>query len=246
LTQEEPPQGQPPSPPPPPAPPPAPPPPPPPGEVSRVEGSSAPFGIGECVSYGWKAYWKNLGPLLLITLVIIVIDVVISGIGQATGNRAIAVIFSLIGWIVGLLLAFGLIRATIAVTKGEKPEVAMLFQTDGFGPYIIASILFGIATFIGLILCIIPGLIFAVVYHFYGYAIVENPSLGPTDALKRAADISRGHRWELFGLFIVLILINIVGLIACLVGVIFTSGISAVAIAYAYRSLSGQSVVQPT
>ena len=101
-----------------------------------MEGSPASFSIGECVSYGWKAYWKNVGPLLLITLVIIVIDVVISGIGQATGDTFIAAIFSLIGWIVGLLLAFGLIRATIAITKGEKPEVAMLFQTDGFGPYI--------------------------------------------------------------------------------------------------------------
>ena len=122
----------------------------------------------------------------------------------------------------------------------------MLFQTDGFGPYILASILFGIAVFVGLILCIIPGLIFAVVYHFYGYVLVENPSTGAIDSLKKAADITRGHRWELFGLFIVLILINIVGLIACLVGVIFTAGISAVAVAYAYRSLSGQSVVQPT
>ena len=122
----------------------------------------------------------------------------------------------------------------------------MLFQTDGFGPYILASILFGIAVFVGLILCIIPGLIFAVVYHFYGYVLVENPSTGAMDSLKKAADISRGHRWELFGLFIVLLLINIVGLIACLVGVIFTAGISAVAVAYAYRSLSGQSVVQPT
>jgi hypothetical protein len=244
VTQEEPPQGQ--SPPPPPPPPPTPPPPPPPGEVSRVEGSPAPFSVGECVSYGWRAYWKNVGPLLLITLVIIVIDVVISAIGQATGNNVVAALFSLIGWIVGLLLAFGLIRATIAVTKGQKPEVAMLFETDGFGPYILASILFGIAVAIGLVLCIIPGIIFAVVYHFYGYVIVENPSTGAIDSLKKAADITRGHRWELFGLFIVLILINIVGLIACLVGVLFTAGISAVAVAYAYRSLSGESVVQPT
>jgi hypothetical protein len=245
VTQEEPPQGQPPPPPPPP-PPPAPPPPPPPGEVSRVEGSPAAFSIGECVSYGWRAYWKNVGPLLLITLVIIVIDVVISAIGQATGNDVVAALFSLVGWIVGLWLAFGLIRATIAVTKGERPEVAMLFETDGLGPYVLASILFGIAVAIGIVLCVIPGIIIAVIYHFYGYVLVENPSTGVIDSLKRSADITSGHRWELFGLFIVLILINIVGLIACLVGVLFTAGISAVAVAYAYRTLSGQSVVQPT
>ena len=198
------------------------------------------------MSYGWNAYWKNLGPLLLITLVVIVVPAIINGIGQATDNVALNVIFGIIGWIVGLLLAFGLYRATIAVTRGEKPEVGMLFQTEGFGPYIIASILFGLGLFVGLLLCIIPGIIFAVVYHFYGYVLVENPAMGPTDALKRAADISRGHRWELFGLVLVLLLINIVGLIACLVGVIFTAGISWVALAYAYRALSGQTVVRPT
>jgi len=147
---------------------------------------------------------------------------------------------------VGFILAMGLIRCTLAVVKGQTPEVSMLFETPGLGSYIIASILFGIMFFIGFILCIIPGIIFAVVYHFYGYVIVENPSTGAIDSLKKAADITRGHRWELFGLFIVLILINIVGLIACLVGVLFTAGISAVAVAYAYRSLSGESVVQPT
>ena len=47
-------------------------------------------------------------------------------------------------------------------------------------------------------------------------------------------------------LAIVLILINIVGALLCLVGLLFTYGISAIAVAYAYRSLSGQSVVQPS
>jgi hypothetical protein len=230
---------------PPPPPPPAPPPPPPGGEAYSTGGTPAPFGIGESVSYGWSAYWKNVGPLLLITLVIFVINAVLSGIGQATDSFVISLFFSLVGWIVGLLLAFGLIRATIAITRGEKPEVGMLFQTEGFGPYVVASILFGLGTFFGLLLCIVPGVIFAIVFHFYGYVLVENPELGPTDSLKKAADLTRGHRWELFGLFVVLFLINIVGLLACIVGVIFTAGISAVAIAYAYRALSGQSAAQP-
>ncbi len=41
---------------------------------------------------------------------------------------------------------------------------------------------------------------------------------------------------------IVLFLVNIVGLLACFVGVIFTMGITLVAWGYLYRSLSGESV----
>jgi uncharacterized membrane protein len=211
-----------------------------------VGGAAAPFSIGDAVGYGWRAYWKNVGPLLLITIVVIGVSLVISAIGNIADNWAIQLVFSFISYIVSLLLSLGLIRAALAVTRGQKPEVSMLFETDGFGPYIVASILFGIGLVIGLILCIIPGIIFGIVYWFYGYVIAENPDqVGPTDALKRSADITRGHRWELFGLGIVLILINIVGVLACLVGVLFTYGISAIALAYAYRSLSGQSVVEP-
>jgi len=198
------------------------------------------------VSYGWNAYWKNVGPMLVLTIVIVVVNVVLSVIGQASDSVAVSVLFNVVGWIVGLLLAFGLIRASLAVTRGEQPEIGMLFRADGFGPYLFASILFGLGAAIGLILCIVPGIIFAIAFMFYGYVISERgEGISPTEALSRAAEISRGHRWELFGLGIVLLLINFIGLLACGIGLLFTYGITALAVAYAYRSLTGQSVVQP-
>ena len=62
------------------------------------------------------------------------------------------------------------------------------------------------------------------------------------DTLRRSAEITRGHRWQLFGLAIVLALINLVGLLACGVGLLFTSGITIIAWAYTYRRLSGQPI----
>jgi hypothetical protein len=198
------------------------------------------------VSYGWNSYWKNIGPMLLITIVIIAVSLVINIIGQVANNTAVSVLFAVIGWIVGLLLAFGLIRASLAVTRGEKPEVGMLFQGDNFGPYILASILFGIGAAIGFILCIIPGIIFVVAFWFYGYIICEAPpGISATDALSRAAALSKDKRWELFGLGVVLFLINLVGALLCGIGLLFTYGITALAVAYAYRALNGQAVVQP-
>jgi hypothetical protein len=41
---------------------------------------------------------------------------------------------------------------------------------------------------------------------------------------------------------IVLLLVNIVGLLACLVGVIFTLGITLIAWAYTYRRLSNEPI----
>ena len=61
-----------------------------------------------------------------------------------------------------------------------------------------------------------PGIIFAFVFGFYGFVIAERgDGVGVIESLKRSADLTRGHRWQLFGLGIVLFLINLVGALLC-------------------------------
>jgi hypothetical protein len=224
--------------PPPPPPPPGSPPPPPPGAPA----GGVAFNVGDAISYGWTKYWQNVGPLVVITLVIFAVQLVISIVSSSTDSSVGRLILQIISFLVGIILAMGLIRAALAVCEGRKPEVAMLTQTDGFFNYLIASILFGIGFVIGIVLLIVPGIIFAVVFFYFGYAIVQQPELGAVDAMKRSADITRGYRWPLFGLALLLVLINIVGFLACGIGALFTYGITAVAVAYSYKVLSGQPV----
>ncbi len=223
-------------PPPPPPPPGAPPPPPPP----PATGGS--FNVGDAISYGWRGFWKNVGPLVAMTVIIVVVHLILGAIESSTSNVVGRLAIQLISFVVGIVLAMGLIRASLAVLNGRRPEVSMLFQTEGFGPYLVASILVGIAVFFGLLLCIVPGIILAIMWAFFGYLIVENPTISATDAMRRSAEITSGYRWQLLGLGILLFLINLVGLLALGVGLFFTYGISAVALAYTYKSLSGQGI----
>ena len=245
---------------PPPPPPPGmpPPPPPPPGTPPPAALAQRPFGIGEAISYGWNKYWQNVGVLIVITILIVVINAVVGGIDSAIGNAfprakftsgtttySIGVgyiVFQIITLVVGAVLAMGLIRATLAVAEGRKPEISMLFGSEGLGSYIVASILVTIGVLVGFIFLIVPGIILWIMWHFFGYVIVENPETGALDAMRRSAEITRGHRWELFGLGLLLIGINLLGLLACCVGLLFTEGITAMTVAYAYKTLSGQPV----
>jgi len=229
--------------PPPPPPPPPTPPQPPSGPSYGGAPGSQPVSIGDAVSYGWGAYWKNVGPMIAIVLIIVAIEVVFSLIGSAFDSVAAQIIFGLVGWLLGLFLGLGLFRISLEITQGRTPAIAEVFRTEGYGPYIVASILFGIGFYIGLILCIIPGIIFAVVFGFYGFVAAEQGNAAvATDTLRRAAEITRGYRWQLFGLAIVLALINLVGALACGVGLLFTIGITLIAWAYTYRRLSGETV----
>ncbi|HEY7105323.1 MAG TPA: hypothetical protein VH986_02875 [Acidimicrobiia bacterium] len=222
---------------------PPPPPPPPPSGPSYGAPGSQPVSIGDAVSYGWGAYWKNVGPMVVIVLIIVAIEIVFSLIGSAFNSVVAQIFFGLIGWLLGLFLGLGLFRVSLAITRGERPEVSEVFRTEGYGPYIVASIVFGIGFYIGLILCIIPGIIFAVVFGFYGFVAAEQGNAAVAmDTLRRAAEITRGHRWQLFGLAIVLALINLVGALLCGVGLLFTAGITLIAWAYTYRRISGEPI----
>ena len=220
----------------------APPPPPPSGGAPGPSGSSPGFAVGDAVSYGWNAYWKNVGPMILITIVIIAVQIAVNLVGQFVGNVFISVIFSIVGWVVSMILSMGLIRASLAVVRGETPEVSLLFETEGLGNYIVAAIIFGICFGIGLILCIVPGIIIGIIWMFYGFVIVENPTTGAMDALKKSQEMTRGKLGELFVFGLALFGINLVGAILCGVGLLFTYGISAIAVAYAYRMLRGEPV----
>ena len=230
-------QTAPPPPPQPPTPPPAPPAGPPPGVAS-----SAPFSVGDSVGYGWNAYWNNLGPMLLIVVVMFAIEIAFSVFSSVIGSSAGSTLVSLVGFLISVLLALGLVRVSLALTRGEEPKVSMLFETTHYGTYLVASILFGIGAFISVFAFIVGLVVFATFFSFYGFVVVDQDERNPVDALKRSAKLVAGHFWSVLGLAIVLVLINIVGLMLLGIGMLVTYGITVIAWAYAYRALSGQSV----
>jgi uncharacterized membrane protein len=83
---------------------------------------------------------------------------------------------------------------------------------------------------------------FAVTFGLYGYVIVDKGETDAVASLKRSAEITAGRRWPLFGLGIVLTLINVLGFCALCIGVLFTVGITSIAWAYTYRALSNEPV----
>lgn len=224
--------------------------------------------VGGAIGYAWGAFTKNIGPLVILALVVVGVQILINLVGTllsagADSDSAVvgvtftvaSVIFSVLAWIVGFILAIGLIRAALAVMDGRTPTPNMLFQTDSLGTYILASILFSIATFFGFLACIIPGLIIAFLWQFYGYAIVDGgPSVGATRALGRSFEVVKGHVGELLVLWLAFIgifvlvglvaLIPILGWIVALAAGLVLYPVVALSLAYAWRTLTG-GVVAP-
>jgi len=259
--------GQPPAPPPPPpggygqAPPPPPPPPPaqPPGYGQPPPpgygpppgggGQGPALNIGEALSYAWTKFTQNAGPLILVMLVVFVGLAVVSFVNLALrstihgvfGFIVISILTTALYLVVAGILQIGLWRSALAVTAGQPVELAKVFSTEELGPYIIATILFGLMVSIGLFLCVIPGIIVAFLGFFYAYFVLDQRQ-GPTDAIRSSFKLVSDNLGTLIPFAIVVYLVYLAGVILCFIGVLVTGPIALIATAYAYRKLNGQPV----
>ncbi len=205
--------------------------------------ASAGLRVGDAIGYGWNAFKKTPGPLVVIALVVLVVGALTSSIGNAVSRESavFGVIVQFAGFVVSMILSLGLIRVALKVTRGEEVDVADLFKTDQLGPYIGASILFGIMVAVGLIFCVVPGVILAVIYGFYGYVILEHGA-GVGEGFSRAAEITKGQRGTVFLLGLAFVGINLLGALACGAGLLVSYPITIVAGGCAYRVLSNEPV----
>lgn len=201
------------------------------------------FEIGDAVSTGWKKFWPNILPMLVFALIVWLVNAIVQLPQNDDASGVTRFVFNVIGWVIGQLIAIGWIKLALDIVDGVRPSAnAILERFSLFIPYVVAAVIFSVMVSLGLILLIVPGIILAIVFGFYGFHIIDTSEKNPIEALRRSAQITKGSRLQLFLLGLVLIGINILGLLVLIVGVLFTSGISLLAIAYVYRRLSSSSL----
>lgn len=126
---------------------------------------------------------------------------------------------ALIGWgllAIGVTLATfsilyaALINATVQDLNGSKPAFAdnLTVGLRNFLPVIVVSLLSSLAISGGLLLLIVPGVMIACALCVAMPAIVVEHT-GIRGAFARSAELTRGHRWPIFGLFLIVIAVSI-------------------------------------
>jgi hypothetical protein len=117
----------------------------------------------------------------------------------------------LIGVVVMMVSAFvlqgALTRAAVDDLSGSGVKFGAALG-DGFRyffPLLIVGILVTLGIYIGLILLIIPGVILALRWAITAPVVVIERD-GPTRSMGRSAELTEGHRWAIFGLFLLFLI----------------------------------------
>lgn len=196
--------------------------------------------VGECIRFGWNTLKKR--PLMVIGS--FVIAMVVSGIssslldpGEGAPVTVTTILMGLVSLAIGLFVEIGLVTFSLrAHDSVETVQVKDLWNPTPFLWYLIAQISVGLGVLIGLVLLVVPGVMLALGWMFASYLIVDK-SRRPFEAIKESWNLTKGHKWQLLLLVVTIIGLNILGLLALIVGLLVTIPISMLAIVHAYRTL---------
>jgi uncharacterized membrane protein len=204
------------------------------------------FGVGDAIGFGWRTTLKSLPLLIGLTIGAVVIRVIQTLVVSAlTGDRAS---YQLLDQLVSL--ATNTFIGIVFVTMGLKLYDGEPITTDSlmsrmnvFLSYLGTSILYGLIVFVGFLLLIVPGIIWAIKFGF-SFEFVVDKGYSPMDALRASSRATSGFKWTLFGLGLASFGIIILGLIALVVGILVAAPVVFLAWIFAYRRLAARSEPQ--
>lgn len=206
-------------------------------------GEKVTLSINDLIATGWDKFKSRPGLLIGALAIVWIFGFIPNMLNNVWEDNALMVVVTnLVFLIPQLILGMGLIRIVLDILQGRQTGIQDLFnQYPLFLRFLAGSILYNLIVFVGLILLIVPGIWLGIRLQFFSYLIIDK-NMGPIEALKSSFEMTKGYAFDLFLLGIVAIILNILGALAVLLGLLVSVPVTMIALAEAYRRLSGSSV----
>lgn len=228
---------------------------------------TAPFTSSASLSAAWKAFvshWKFLVPTTIGTAIILIILRVAT---RALENHWLPMlVFTIISIVAGIVITLGWTNISLRLVRAHSIDLQD-FKTNkkSWGHYFLARLIYGVFAVVSMVLILVPMLLLvisagsivplviigiiagiaglvlfiwlAIRYMFISYVAVDHPTMGAWDMLKESAKLGKGNMIDLFGFGLLLFLVNVVGFLLILLGLLVTVPLSKIAVAHVYEQL---------
>ncbi|HQV64945.1 MAG TPA: DUF975 family protein [Candidatus Paceibacterota bacterium] len=232
--------------------------------TERISGTSAVSSAWNI----FKKNWKFIIPAVIVTGIVYAILQVLQTSVQERAFPSL--IIALIATIIGIALSLAWSQIVLKLIKGNhngwndfKTNPKTWFS------YFVARLISGLFMFlailvfglpillvigsviaasiplmiIGIILSLTGIVLFvwiSVRYMMISFVSIDHPHMGGWSLMKESARLTKGHIVELFLFGLLLLLVNIIGLIALVVGLLVSIPLSKIATGYVYEHLKGK------
>jgi hypothetical protein len=219
---------------------------------------------GEVLSRAWVIYQTHLGTLIGAFLISVGIKgavwlasqavqfgVQLAVFGGLRGANPIPALIAIYGisfvlmivqFAVASFIDAGYCLLLLRVVRGENFELADMFSGGRFfWRFFWGNLLFALMYGLGLILLIIPGILVLLAFWPFLYVIVDH-NVGVIESFKRSAELTSGNYGACFIIALATLGINLLGLLAICVGLLFSIPLTVLMFTVAYCLMSGQHV----
>ncbi len=197
------------------------------------------FSVKEALLYGWKTFKKNWQFLVPVFVIVTVAGMIPSWLHDWSDENmpSISFIFTIIGWLVQMITSIGTLVIILKLVDKKKPEFTDIYSHYNLLlNYFLGSLLYGLVIIGGLILLIVPGIIWGIKYQYTTYLIVDK-KMSPMDAFKKSGKLTEGVRWKLFLLGLACVGLTAIGMLIFGIGLIVTWPVIMLAGVHVYRKL---------
>lgn len=201
------------------------------------------FSIKNLFNQAWSDYKANWKLFLLVGIIFLLVGM-IGNIGSTFDPHTQMITQSpfigVIGWLLQMFITLGFIRFLLNIVDGNEYKIEDLFKGANsfshFLYFIVVSLLYSALVGFGVILLIIPGIVLGIGLLFAQYIVAEEKA-GIFESLKESWNLTKGYKWRIFGLMLLIALFNILGLLAFVVGLVVTIPMTYLIYVRLYRTL---------
>jgi hypothetical protein len=214
--------------------------------------ASGSFAVGAVLKRSFSTFFANFVPFTVLAL-ILYLPTLLYGFaslgeaesGIASGDATGDVVFGLLSFVLTYILVGALVYGTVQHLRGQRPSLGAIVNRGmaTIGPVVVIAILLSLVLGVGFLLLVVPGLFLLVAYAVViPAAVVERA--GIIGSFKRSWELTKGYRWPVLGIVLVLLLIVILlGLVIGALGgvvTVATGDVSALVIVnYVVSAISG-------
>ncbi len=230
---------------------------------SSLSSSKKTFSVAETFSFGWNKTFQNIKFYIVSLIVVGIVYFVLEYLVKNTGF--LGIVFYIILLIFGFIFGYLFILTALKVYNNEKLELSKISSymkfTNLFWNYVGGSILIGIGFMIAYLLILgsfaltvhfrsiisllfiviaivlsVFLVIYAIALSFWSYILIDqNKQI--IESMKESYHITKGKKWKIFGILLLLAILNVVGAVLLFVGLLVTIPMTILSFVFLYKKL---------
>ena len=202
---------------------------------------------GDAYGAGWDIMWKVFINLLVVSVVYGFISSPTAAFQWQGDNgfewfMAPLLFFAIaFGVFVSAPIGYSVKWVFLKAVRGEQIEIKDMFSVfqRNYWNAVLGNVIVGIIVGLGIVMLIVPGIIFACRLAFVPYLIIDR-EMEVMEALNKSWQMTKGYGWTIFFMAFLAFWIVILGLLALIFGVIISSIWISTAFAAMYQAVVEQ------